>query len=145
MAAPLSFPPADAARVAIRHAALAANPPPAELRALARLIGPRKLLDLIEAEGGTRAFIPKGPNQATPIARAIGLDAARSLAAALGGEYLRVPLARAWRVRIYRTEGQTHRAIARRLGITESQVAKLLQDAGLTRAQRDLFEPPPRG
>jgi hypothetical protein len=141
---------ADVARDAVRRAALrpggardralAANPPPAELRDLAGLIGPRKTLELIEAEGGTRTFVPKVPNQGTPLSRAIGLEAARIVAEARCGEYLRVPLARAWRVRIYRMEGETHRNIARRLGITESQVEKLLRDAGMTRAQRDLFD-----
>lgn len=125
-----------------RDQALAQNPPPAELADLTRCIGPRAVLALIEAEGGSRVFVPKAPNQGMHLARMIGLDAARELAVEWGGAYLSVPLARAWRVRVYRAEGETQRGIARRLGITESQVWKLLRDAGQTgAAQADLFAP----
>jgi len=123
-----------------RDQALAQNPPPAELHDLVRSIGAGAVLALIEADGGSRVFVPKQPDQATPLSRAIGLDAARVLAAEWGGDYLSVPLARAWRVRVYRAEGATQRAIARRLGITEGQVWKLLRDAGRTgAAQMDMF------
>ncbi|MBX9873368.1 MAG: helix-turn-helix domain-containing protein [Beijerinckiaceae bacterium] len=123
-----------------RDQALADNPPPAELQELSRRLSPGPLLALIEAEGGCSVYVPVEPNQGMPLARAIGLDAARSLAAEWGGDYITVPLARAWRVRVYRSEGATQRQIARRLGISESQVWKLLRDAGRTgAAQADLF------
>jgi len=123
-------------------AALATHPPPAsDLGEIAARIGPRATLALIEAEGGRRVFVPHRPNQATPLARAIGLPAAQALAKAGGGVWLRVPLARAWRVRLYRHCGATYRDIAGWLGITESQVSKLLRDAGLTArpTQLELF------
>jgi hypothetical protein len=116
-------------------------PPPAELAWLTDLVGPAPLLRLIEAHGGTRLYIPKDPNQGMPIARLLGLDQARALAQRCGGDFLKVPLARNWRVRLYRARGDSYPAIARALGITESQVSKILTAAGATRAQMDLFAP----
>jgi transcriptional regulator with XRE-family HTH domain len=118
-----------------------APPPPAELEPIASRIGAAATLALIEAHGGCRVFVARQPNQGSELARDIGLPAARALAERWGGEWLIVPLARAWRVRLYRLRGDTHREIARRLGITEKQVQKLLHNAGLTRPpQRDLFD-----
>ncbi|MBR0681935.1 hypothetical protein GXW74_15680 [Roseomonas eburnea] len=114
-------------------------PPPAELDTLTRAIGADALLRLIEAHAGTRVYVPIEPNQGSPLARLIGLDAARALAKIRPGAALKVPLAREWRVRLYRSRGESYSTIARRLGITESTVGKLLAQAGQTRAQLDLF------
>lgn len=122
-----------------RAGALAANPPPAELAYLADIIGPAATLRLIEEAGGTRIAIPKSVNQATRLARMLGLDAARALAEWRGGEDVKVPLARHWRVRIYRAEGGSYADIARRLGITERAVHSNLSAARLTTPQPDLF------
>ena len=123
----------------IRDQALAAHPPPAELAFLADRIGPAATLALIEAHGGTRVKIPKGVNQGSALARAIGLDAARALSTWRGGETVKVPLAKPWRIWIYRAEGLSYAQIARKLGIGESAVHKYLQLRGLTTSQPDLF------
>lgn len=122
-----------------RAAALDANPPPAELAYLADVIGPAATLRLIEEAGGTRIAIPKTVNQGTKLARLLGLDAARALVAWRGGEDVKIPLARHWRIRVYRAEGGSYTAIARRLGITEKAVHANLSAAQLTTHQFDLF------
>ena len=123
-----------------RDAALAANPPPAELAYLVDVIGAVATLRLIEEAGGTRIAVPKAVNQGTKLARLIGLDAARAMAAWRGGEDVKVPLARHWRIRIYHAEGGSYPAIARKLGITERAVHSNLNAARLTEpAQADLF------
>jgi hypothetical protein len=123
-----------------RSGALAAHPPPAELGFLADRIGAAATLALIEAHGGTRVKIPREPNQGSVLARTIGLDAARGLAAWRAGETVKVPLAKVWRIRVYRAEGLSYSQIARKLGVGESVVHKYLQLGGLTsRQQGDLF------
>jgi hypothetical protein len=114
-------------------------PPPAELSWLSDAIGADATLKLIELHGGRRVYIPKAPNQGSQIARDIGLPAAQALAIIRGGEDIKVPLARAWRVRVYRAQRHTWRSIAGKLGMTESQVGKLLNAAGATNQQPDLF------
>lgn len=138
---------ASVARNAIRAArpgsprdlALAANPPPAELDYLVSRIGAAATLALIEEAGGTRIGIPKTVTPTSRIARIVGLDGARALAAWRGTEQIKVPLARHWRIRIYRAEGETYTAIARSLGITEKAVHENLRAARMT-DQPDLFE-----
>ncbi|GGG30850.1 hypothetical protein GCM10010964_18460 [Caldovatus sediminis] len=116
-------------------------PPPAELSRLAALIGGEATLRLIEAHGGTRIFVPARPNQGHPLARTIGLEAARALAAEWGSTWLKVPLCRHWRVRVYRARGESYKAIARRLGMDESGVWRILHAARMTgeARQTDLF------
>lgn len=114
-------------------------PPPAELAWLSDAIGADATLRLIELHGGRRLYIPKAPNQGCQVARELGLKAAQALAVIRGGEEIKVPLARAWRVRVYRAQRDTWATIAGKLGITESQVGKLLNAAGATNRQPDLF------
>lgn len=114
-------------------------PPPAELAHLSDVIGADATLRLIEAYGGTRLYIPKEPAEDTLLAQVVGLRAAWAMARPFGGDYLRVPLARAWRVMVYRGRGDSYAAIARRLGMTESTVGKILQAAGATQKQLSLF------
>jgi hypothetical protein len=130
---------AEAAPGGLLDQALAANPPPAELAYLAERIGARATLALIEAEGGHPLHIPKSANQGSKLARLIGLEPARALVAWRGGEYVKIPLARHWRIRIRRSMGATYRQIARDLGITEKAVHDNLHAARLTHPQPDLF------
>lgn len=118
---------------------MTAPPPPAELAWLTDLIGAEAALVLIEAHGGTRLYIPQEPNQGMAIAREIGLPAARALAARYGRDWIAVPLARNWRARLYRQRGDSYREIARRLGLTESAVSRILTAAQMTQRQADLF------
>ena len=113
--------------------------PPAELSWLTDAIGAEATLRLIEEHGGTRLYVPKEPNQGTPIAHLVGLVGAQRLASAFGGDYLKVPLAKNWRVRLYRARGDSYSAIARRVGMTESAVGRILSAAGVTQNQLTLF------
>lgn len=114
-------------------------PPPAEISWLASAVGAEAALRLIEEHGGTRVYVPKDVNQLSAARLALPLPAARALAERYGGEHILVPIARAWRVRIYRAAGLTYPAIARKLGITERAVGRILTDAGMTQTQPDLF------
>lgn len=115
-------------------------PPPAELDWLSQHLPPPALLALIEAFGGTRIYVPKSPNQASPLVQAIGRDAAALLAAAHGGDELNIPIARHWQVRCLKAQGLSYSQIALRLRITENSVWGHLRAAKLTNAQPDLFE-----
>ncbi len=119
-------------------------PPPAELAWLSQHLAPPALLTLIQAFGGTRLYVPKSPNQASPLVQAIGREAALALAAAHGGEELSIPIARHWQIRCLKQKGMSYRQIALKLGVTEITVFNHLQAARLTNAQPDLFDLPPR-
>lgn len=115
---------------------------PAELAFLTDLIGVPATFRLIELHGGTRVRVPKGVNQGSRLARDIGLDPARRLAERWGGDMLKVPLARYWRARVYRSRGDSYRTIARRIGVNEGTVHTYLRAAGMTThgaQQLDLF------
>lgn len=112
---------------------------PAEIHWLTNIIGADAALRMIEAHGGTRVYVPKDVNQNSAARLALPLPEARRLGEAYGGEHILVPIARAWRVRLYRAAGMTYPAIARRLGITERAVGRMLHDAGLTTSQGDFF------
>jgi DNA-binding NarL/FixJ family response regulator len=114
-------------------------PPPAELAWLSQHLAPPALLALIEAFGGTRIYVPKSPNQASPLVQAIGREAAAVLAAAHGGDELSIPIARHWQVRCLKGQGLSYREIALRLRISENSVWNHLRAASLTHAQPDLF------
>ncbi len=114
-------------------------PPPAELAWLSQHLAPPALLALIQAFGGTCIYIAKAPNQASPLVQALGRDAALALAAAHGGEHLKIPIARHWQIRCLHQRGLSYRQIASQLRITEDTVWKNLNAARLTNAQPDLF------
>lgn len=114
-------------------------PPPAELAWLTTIIGADAALRLIEEHGGTRLYVPKEVNQRSAARLGIPRAAAQALAECFGGEHILIPVARAWRVRLYRARGMTYPAIARRLGITERAVGRILADARMTQRQPDLF------
>lgn len=116
-------------------------PPPAELAQFSAHLSPEGVLRLIESFGGTVIYVPQVPNQGSPLTLALGRDEARALAAALGGERVKVPLAKYWRIQLYKAQGLSYAEIARKLGTTEGVVWRHLRDAGLTRAQPSLFDP----
>lgn len=123
-------------------------PPPAEAAWLSDVIGAEATLRLVEDRGGIALYIPYEVNQASPLALMVGLDAARRLADAYGGETRVVPLLRWWRVRVEKARGLSDRAIARKLVMTEAHVSKLLRAAAPPPApppgpspQLDMFAP----
>lgn len=116
-------------------------PPPAELAHLSAHLTAEELLALIEAHGGTRLYIPATPQRDGPVTQAVGIEAAARLAAAMGGDTIKVPLARHWRIRVLRErDGLSYAAIARAVGMTEGAVHRHLQAARLTAAQPSLFD-----
>ncbi|MBB4955578.1 DNA-binding NarL/FixJ family response regulator [Agrobacterium vitis] len=81
---------------------------------------------LVEAYAGVRLYVPADPTR-SELPETIGMNAALRLAKEWPGGYIRVPLARAFRVRRYVESGMTNRAVAKRLGLTESAVERLLK------------------
>ncbi|MDO9499019.1 hypothetical protein [Falsiroseomonas sp.] len=104
-------------------------PPPAEAAWLSDVIGAEATLRLVEERGGVALYIPHEVNQGSPLAQMIGIEAARRMADAYGGEHRVVPLLRWWRVRVEKARGLSDRAIARKLVMTEAHVSKLLRAA----------------
>lgn len=96
----------------------------AELRTI---LGEDAFVRLCQEFGGTRLYVPLIVRDENAIVRAIGLAPARKLTHALAASTIRVPLARAERAAHYRRNGLSNGRIARKLGITESGVLKLLK------------------
>lgn len=106
--------------------------PPVEIAFLTEPLGTEGALALIEARGGTRFYVPADPPSGCQLVSMVGPDAAMRLAHWKGGEWVNVPLARAWRARIYRVRGDSFAEIALRLGLTERGVGRMLEAARLT-------------
>lgn len=81
---------------------------------------------LVEAYAGVRLYVPADPTR-SDLPEAIGMKAALHLAREWPGGYIKVPLAREFRARRYVENGMTNRAVAQRLGLTESAVERLLK------------------
>lgn len=110
---------------------------PAELTELLDAVGSAEnLLKLIEAHGGRRIPVPRVASADTKLARELGMTVAEGLAAWRGGEDIKVPLAKNWRIKVYREAGYSYTKIAATLGIGESAVHKHLQLAGMTGKKR---------
>jgi hypothetical protein len=120
------------ARWDILALALAKHPPPAELHTLRDAIGALPMVALIEAFGGTRIKVPAHQVGGSVLAGVVGLPGAKALSTMFGGEMVKVPLAKGWRIRLYRAEGLSYTRVARRLGVSESAVHKYLQLARMT-------------
>lgn len=101
--------------------------PPAELEHLASRLEAWGLFRLIEAHGGLRLYIPRTPKDTDELVKLLGMEATQKLAAEWGGDYLKVPLARAWFARCLLAQGQSQRQIARAMRTTENTVRTLLQ------------------
>jgi len=106
------------------------HPSEPNIARLARLVGDGNALTLIERYGGTTIYVPHEAKGEQAITSAIGIAAARALSSEFGGNDLKVPLGRSWRVQVYRTAGCSLSRIARYLTITESTVGKILQQYG---------------
>jgi hypothetical protein len=99
---------------------------------LITLIGKETTFKLIVAAGGTRLFIPTHATVESRITGIIGLSSAEALAIYFGGEYIKVPVARSWQIRVYRERGLSYAQIAHTIGSTEITVARHLKRMGLT-------------
>ena len=107
--------------------------PPAEAQRLIDLIGVEHALRLMEQHGGSRVFVPVRANPKQRLARELSPAAEAALVEEFGGNNLEVPLCKAWRARIYRAGGMTHRKIALALGCHERSVRGWLSTGPDTR------------
>lgn len=107
-------------------------PPTPDLKGLCDLCGSREAaLTLIEAHGGTSIYVPHR-HETSDLRDTLDAGLIERLRQRYVGDWMRVPLAQAWRVQVYRSRGMTIRDIARRLTMTESGVYKSLRLAGLS-------------
>ncbi len=95
---------------------------------LIALLGEDGFFSLVEAHAGVRLYVPADPSR-SDLPTTIGSEAAIRLAKSYPGSYIGVPLAREFRVRRYVREEMSNRDIARRLGLTERGVERLLKRA----------------
>ncbi len=107
-----------------------------ELAQMAELLGTEATVALIEAHGGTRLSVPRRADAAPELRVAMGDAGFLRLVQYFGGSVLTVPLARAWRAKIYRERAMTFAQIARACGITESAVYKMLGSADAPNGDR---------
>lgn len=112
------------------------NPSP-EVKRISKIIGIPQALALIELYGGTRYYVPATPN--AELVDLIGREAAEKLSQAWKGTYIKVPVARAWRVLVYRQQQMSYAVIARKVGCSENQVWRILNDHEMTSRQLCLF------
>ena len=109
----------------------------AELR---RLIGDEDFLKILERYAGIRLYMPLVRGE---LNRLIGSDNVARLAVYYGRSYIRVPLARDFRFKMYRQQGLSNAKIALKLGITETAVDKIVARMNarpVKGAQLDMFE-----
>lgn len=97
----------------------------ADLRAI---LGDDDFFALVEAHAGVRLYVPSDPTR-SELPTTIGITSATRLSKAYPGGYIKVPLARDFRALRYRESGLSNRDIARRLGLTETGVERLLKRA----------------
>lgn len=91
-------------------------------------LGDAGFLKLTDTHGGIRIYVPKEPH-GSALANEIGVDNAARLSKMFSGGYIRVPVAREFRARHYRRQGESNSMIARRLGLSETGVEKLFSRA----------------
>lgn len=103
------------------------------------LVGEEGLIRLAEEFGGQRIYIPHNA-VGSQIEKRVGLDIAIGLSSAYNGTYIAVPLARVYRANAYRSAGASLADIARRLGITESAVSRLMRRSALAGFNRSADE-----
>jgi hypothetical protein len=99
---------------------------------LVSTIGEDATFLMIEEFGGMRLYIPQSPKEDSRIAKVIGLEKSKQLAAKFGHETIRMPLAKAWRIQVYRTRGLSISGISRMVGLAECSVSRHLASMGMT-------------
>ncbi|TWD54462.1 hypothetical protein FB480_103373 [Agrobacterium vitis] len=95
---------------------------------LLNLLGKDDFFALVEAHAGVRLYVPADPAK-SDLPETIGMNAALRLAREWPSGYIKVPLAREFRIERYVKSGMSNRAIAQRFGMTESGVERLLKRA----------------
>lgn len=89
---------------------------------LRELLGDKDCIQLLELTAGTRIFVSKPDT----LGERFGDRIAEKLYEQFGREYLKVPLARQFRVEYYHSRGCSMAQIARLIGITEGGVDRIL-------------------
>ena len=108
------------------------------LGTLITVLGEDAAFKLIEAYGGTRVYLPQQAVNDCKIAadhrlaNVVGAKGVQALAELFTGMVISVPVARKWRVRVYRDRGFTEPKIARMVGCSEDTVWRLLRDMGMS-------------
>lgn len=112
------------------------KPEPSTLDQIGAVIGTSAALRLIAIFGGTNLYIPEAVTEDHPIARAIGLDAARKLSAVFAREQYDLPdgedfhrLQRIRRVAGLLRAGVSPRDIAVLVGVSARQVSNYRVEA----------------
>jgi hypothetical protein len=95
---------------------------------IADLVGWDAAVALSGRFGGTRLYLPRAPRDGSQIALVVGLDPARQIGEAFGGEYLRVPLRVGKHARILalHRQGKSVRLIALELNCADRTVERVL-------------------
>ena len=114
-------------------------PPTSEVVRLVQMMGAEGALALIEWQAGARFYVPKTVSPDDVFATTVGFAAARALSEARGGEAIKVPLGKKWRILIYRDRDMSYSEIARRLQCSQNSVWECLNKADRTVRQLDLF------
>lgn len=110
---------------------------PESLTAVIEVIGFEATIELVDHFGGIRVWVPDRPRRIRdehPLAKAIGIDAARQLAETFSGEELCVPRAAAALrnarnteiCALYATGEWTAAQLARKFQLTERQIYSIL-------------------
>lgn len=98
------------------------------LRGVAKVHGDDAALAVVEAYGGTTVYVPacRIPDE-HPLVLSLGREIAETLQRSAAGEHAYIPTSRALRCRILHRQGLTVPDMARRLGITQRSVRRLLR------------------
>ncbi|MBI2801267.1 MAG: hypothetical protein HYX63_13480 [Gammaproteobacteria bacterium] len=106
---------------------------PGSVRELTECIGLNAALALVDAYGGTRVWIPEQYQPQHPLAKVIGVTAAKTLVGRYALDHLMIPKcaaalrsARDQAVRARYDEGETARTLARAYGITETRIYQIV-------------------
>jgi hypothetical protein len=99
-----------------------------DFHAVLELIGEDMTLKLVEAYGGTRCAVPKALPEKHELRDLLGDTAFEELHRFFGGYELKLPLAKRWRLDVYRKQGFRTRDLARKTGYTERAVSRIINN-----------------
>ncbi|GAN97160.1 hypothetical protein Geu3261_0144_032 [Komagataeibacter europaeus NBRC 3261] len=99
--------------------------PPAQIDWIVADVGEDMALSFVESACGRRIWVPR-EWRGSDLAMTYGEDIARCLSSHYGGEYIKIPICRAWRILMYRKMGLCIDDIAHRAGADRSWVKKVL-------------------
>ncbi|MCW1934102.1 helix-turn-helix domain-containing protein [Pararhodobacter zhoushanensis] len=107
--------------------------PPAHVEPYVRILGYEGAVAFILEFGGAEIYLPltRAAAARSPVAQRIGTDAVMALGEA--GLSKRVPTAKPWLARVFRSDDLRVPEIARKLHVTDVTVRKWLKDEGGSR------------